>query len=142
MAFLKDNAMPDDLGHIEKTHLREFIHYLQTEARIAGTGKALSPATIQGYVRTLKAFFSWTEREAYQVSSSLSRIPVPKAPTKIIDTFSSEQLGRLIGACGVSNRNAHRNLARMLLLLDSGIRVSELKDIDLEDIDLPEGQSI
>jgi len=49
---------PNVTDQIDKIHIREFIRYLQTEACTPHGNKPLSPATIQGYVRTLKAFFS------------------------------------------------------------------------------------
>ena len=57
--FLNSNGLPTSLGLIGKQHVRAFIHYLQTEAKTPYCGKPLSPFTIQGYVRSLKSFFSW-----------------------------------------------------------------------------------
>jgi site-specific recombinase XerD len=137
--FLKRNQMPSYVGEIDKTHIRAFIRYLQTEAKIPRNGAALSPATVQGYVRTLKAFFSWLEREGYIITNLMTKIPVPKAPTKVIDTFSAEQIGRLAELCHRSNGDGYRNLSIILLMLDSGIRVSEMTGITLGDVNLAEG---
>ena len=87
--FLEQNQMPRYVGEIDKTHIRAFIRYLQAEARIPRNGAPLSAATVQGYVRTLKAFFSWLEREGYIITNPMAKIPIPKAPTKVIDTFSA-----------------------------------------------------
>lgn len=99
----------------------------------------LSPATVQGYVRTLKSFFSWLEREGYIIANPMTRIPVPRAPMKVIDTFTADQIGKLADVCQRSNGNGYRNLSILLLMLDSGIRVSELTAIDLGDVNLSEG---
>ena len=72
-------------------------------------------------------------------SGQISRIPVPKANSKIISTFTQEQISMLAGLCLVSNGEGQRNLAILLLLLDTGIRVSELVNIDLNDVNIPEG---
>lgn len=69
----------------------------------------------------------------------MAKIPVPKAPQKVINTFTHEQIGKLAQACYNSNGNGYRNLTILLLLLDSGIRVSELVNINLEDVNLAEG---
>jgi integrase/recombinase XerD len=137
--FLKQNQMPNHVEEIDKTHIRAFIRYLQTEVRIPRNGAALSPATVQGYVRTLKAFFSWVEREGYIAANPMTRIPIPKAPTKVLDTFSTEQIARLVEVCHTSNGNNCRDLSVLLLMLDSGIRVSEAVNIDLVHINLGEG---
>jgi len=63
--FLESTKLPTEITSITKNHVKQFILYLQNEAKTPHVGKPLSGATIQGYVRTLKAFFSWAEREGY-----------------------------------------------------------------------------
>ena len=60
--FLEDNKLPTRVYRIEKIHIRKFILYLQQEARTPRSNKPLSGSTVQGYVRTLKAFFAWAEQ--------------------------------------------------------------------------------
>ncbi|MBM4447536.1 MAG: hypothetical protein FJ023_09400 [Chloroflexi bacterium] len=137
--FLEQRQLPTELQYIDKSHIRQFIRYLQTEVRTPHTGKALSPATVQGYVRTLKAFFSWLIREDYVNYNPMTAIPVPRAPVKIIDTLTVDHIKRLVDLCRRTDGIGCRNLSILLLLLDSGIRVSELIAIDLDDLNLTEG---
>jgi len=137
--FLSFKRFPVDLCQISREHIRVYIAYLQNEARTTRGSKSLSPATIQGAVRTLKAFFSWALREEFIESNPMIRIPVPKATSKIINTYTQEQITKLISLCYKSNDSGCRNLAILLLLLDTGIRVSELASIDLNDVNLIEG---
>jgi len=137
--FLELNNLPSQIDKINKNHIRQFILYLQEEARTPHSGKNLSGATIQGYVRALKAFFSWADREDYILSNPLAKIPLPKARSKIISTFTEEQIDILLNMCQTSNGYGQRNLVILLLLLDSGIRVSELVNIELDDINIAEG---
>ena len=130
--FLQVNQLPTKLCQIKKAQIREFIRYLQIEAKTPRSERPLSGATVQGYVRTLKAFFSWADREGYMVSGQIGRIPIPKASTKVINTFTHDQISKLANICQLSNGNGHRNLTVLLLLLDTGIRVSELVNINLE----------
>ena len=69
----------------------------------------------------------------------MASIPIPKAPAKIINAFSEEQLKKLLAACRLNDTYGCRNLAIILLLLDSGIRVSELVNIEIGDVNLAEG---
>lgn len=137
--FLQVNQLPTDLCQISKAHIREFIRYLQVEAKTPRSERPLSSATVQGYVRTLKAFFTWAEKEGYITVNEMAKIPVPKAASKVINTFSHDQVSKLVNICQLSNGDGHRNLAILLLLLDTGVRVSELVNINLEDINLAEG---
>ncbi len=138
--FLKSSDCSIEIDQINKNDIRSFIRYLQVEARTPRGGQPLSGATVQGYVRTLKAFFSWAEREEYVATKLMAKIPVPKATNKLINTLSSEQIGKLIDVCSRINGTGYRNLTMLLLMLDCGIRVSELVNINVEDINLPEGQ--
>jgi len=140
--FLERSEYPTDVNRIDRSHIRGFIRYLQVEAKVPHTGAPLSPATIQGYVRTLKAFFAWGAREEYVSPNPMAVIPMPKSPTKIINTFTDEHISRLTDICLRSNGNAHRNLTIILLFLDSGLRVSELVGVELDDVNLSEGQII
>ncbi len=139
LTFLEFNSYPTDAAQINKEVIRAFILYLQEEAKTPRSKKPLSSATVQGYVRTLRVFFSWAVREEYLPDSPTAKIPVPKATQKIINTFTYEQIGKLAEACYRSNGNSYRNLTILLLLLDTGIRVSELVHINHEDVNLAEG---
>lgn len=139
MHFLQLRVISTYLGDIQKEHVREFIRYLQIEARTPRSDKSLSPATVQGYVRSLKAFFAWAEREGYIDNNIMRKIPVPKAPVKIVNTFTHEQFMKLVELCQRDNGTGQRNLAILLLMFDSGIRVSECRDIELDDVDLENG---
>ena len=137
--FLERSDMPTNICEIDKNHIREFIRYLQTEARTPRKLTPLSGATVQGYVRSLKALFSWAAREGYIESNPMATIPVPKAATKVMSTFTNRHIADLTKECHTSNGTGYRNLTILLLLLDSGLRVSELVNIDLSDLNLNEG---
>ncbi|MFC2031980.1 tyrosine-type recombinase/integrase [Chloroflexota bacterium] len=139
MRFLESNGFPVTLNIISRDNIRAFILYLQAEARTPHKGKPLSGFTIQGYVRTLKSFFSWAVREGYIESNMMAGVPVPKAPVKIINSFTPEQIARLAAVCQRENGIGHRNLAMLLLMLDCGLRVSEMVNLDLGDVNLAEG---
>ena len=94
---------------------------------------------MQGYVRTLKAFFAWLEREEYLTASPLTKIAIPKAPFKVVSSFATEDLGKLIEVCEKSSGSGYRNLTILLLMLDSGLRVSEVTGVDLANVNLAEG---
>jgi site-specific recombinase XerD len=137
--FLDSNQLSTVINQINRSLIRQFIIYLQSEAKVPRSNKSLSPATIQGYVRTLKVFFSWARREEYIVDNPMTGIPIPKAPRKMVNTFTIEQVTALIRLCHISNHIGHRNLIIILLLLDTGIRVSELVGICVSDVILDGG---
>ncbi len=139
LQFLQLNNHTTRVNEIDKNYIRSFILYLQQQAKTPHTEKPLSPATVQGYVRTLKVFFSRLLREECIESNPMTIIPVPKAPIRVINTFNHEHINKLATLCHTSNGSRYRNLTIILLLLDSDIRVNELVNIDHSDLDLIEG---
>jgi site-specific recombinase XerD len=134
---LRDNITA--IENISRQQIRAFIHYLQTEVKTPHKHNPLSGATIQGYVRTLKAFFSWAVREGYIENNPMTGVPVPRALVKLVSTLNDEQLARLMVICQKTNPEGYRNMAILLLLLDTGIRVSELTGVEATDLDFTTG---
>jgi len=136
---LEDDGSQVDISEVQKLHIRMFIRYLQIEARVPKTGKSLSQATVQHYVRSLKSFFSWAHREEHIPENPMKLIPVPKATVKVLNTFDQEQVKQMLQACDQSCKDAYRNKTIILLALDTGLRISELIGIKMEDINLEDG---
>ena len=63
--FLSNNHLPDSVTDIGKEEARRFISHLQTEVTrwenhfSIHDDKRLSAYSVQGYARTIKAFWSW-----------------------------------------------------------------------------------
>ena len=58
LCFLDSHNFPTELDKTKRDYIRAFIRYLQIEAKTPYKGMPLSAFTVQGYVRTLKSFFS------------------------------------------------------------------------------------
>jgi len=99
----------------------------------------LSPFTIQGRIRALKAFWSWLHREAHIDSNPLAGLPLPKVPKNMIDILEKEQIIQLLRAIDRYTPLGARNYIILVLLIDTGLRISELTSIKMTDIDLTQG---
>ena len=58
-----------------------------------------------------------------------------KVPQKIVQPFSADDLQKLLGQCDAGTRKGARNQALILVLLDTGLRASELANLELADVD-------
>ena len=143
--FLKGEHPGSTISDIGPPEARRFILHLQNDVRRWETNpfindtKGLSPHTIHGYARAIKAFWSWLLDEGYTLENCMARLKCPRTPRKIIPTFSAEQIERLLAALDPATHTGFRNYAIILVFLDTGIRLSELVNLRLEDIDF--GQS-
>ena len=142
--FLETKEFSTDACEIGTLELREFILHLQQvkafeHHRFAKPQeKGLSGHAINCYLRAVRAFWSWLVREEVILSNPFVKVRIPKAPTKVIPTFSENQIQSLLGVIHTSTPAGFRDWTMILTLLDTGLRASELINLGLEDVNLNE----
>jgi len=140
--FLKANKCCHDVTEISTKVIRDYILYLQqskTFLQHPFTGpqnKTLEGHSINCYLRALGAFWSWLVREEIVQSNPFSKIVIPKPPKKIIPAFSDTQIQTLLRGISTNYKIGFRDYTIVLILLDTGIRASELACLTLDDINL------
>ena len=90
-----------------------------------------SNVTIDNVRRNISSFFSWLEEEDYILKSPMRRIHKIKTKTVVKSTISDEGIELLRDNC-----KEKRDLAIIDLLYSTGIRVGELVNLNIDDIDL------
>jgi integrase/recombinase XerC len=131
---------PDDVTAITTDHLRQFLAYLrETPHRFNSTCpramKPINSTTIQKYYRALSALFNWSVNEGILETSSLVKIKVPRAEKKVVKSLIHTEVNQLISALG-NTFDGIRNKAIILVLVDCGLRLGELLNIELIDINM------
>ncbi len=96
----------------------------------------MRPISVQGYHRIIKAFFNYLVNEEILESSPLKRIKPPAARAEIKNPVSDEHVAKILKACRQSVYS-RRDTAIVLLLLDTGLRASELCGLKMCDWDAP-----
>lgn len=90
-----------------------------------------SNVTVDNVRRNISSFFSWLEEEDYILKSPMKRIHKIKTKTVVKSTISDEGIEKLRDGC-----REKRDLAMIDLLYSTGIRVGELVNLNVDDIDL------
>jgi integrase/recombinase XerC len=131
---------PDDVTAITTNHLREFLAYLrETPHRFNSTcPRAMKPinnTTIQKYYRALSALFNWAVNEGILETSSLTKIKVPKAEKKVVKALDCTEVNQVISSLP-DTFDGIRNKAIILVLVDCGLRLGELLNIKMMDINI------
>ena len=129
--YLVDSKLPLELDQLNLETTREFILHEQQ--------RGISPYTVQAKVRALKAFSSWFLRESYTDTNVLSNLRLPKAPQKIVDTLTPDEINRLISHQNPLTAIGARDIAILITLLDTGLRLSELSNLHFTDTHIEEG---
>ena len=81
--FLTATGRRPVLAEFDISAVREFIIHEQE--------RGLSPYTVQGKVRALKAFASWLFNESYTTDHVLYNLKMPKAPQNLIEPLTATE---------------------------------------------------
>jgi integrase/recombinase XerD len=128
------------LEEVTILHLRSFILHMQsiqvgrTTVNKDGDMSQVSPLTIKGYVQVVKGFFTWCYREELIEKNPAARLQLPSIPDYIIPTFETEHIKLMLDACDTSSTLGYRDYTIILVLLETGVRISELCDLRVQDV--------
>ena len=140
--FLERKGYSTDVTRVGHEELRKFTGYLQNTRAFMDhpyTGpqkKSLSGHTVNGYLRAIRAFWGWLLAEEFIEVNPFYRVKVPKAPKKVIVPFSEEQLRLFFEVVDAKSPVGFRDLTLTQALLDTGMRVTELTSLEMENVNL------
>ncbi len=120
-------GLPNDPVLFRPADVYEFLGH------IGGTG--VSAITQWRRQRETRAFFSWLLRHDYISSNPFMKVKNIKVPQKIVQPFTADDIHVLLQHCDAGTRKGARDQALILVLLDTGLRASELANLDLGDVD-------
>lgn len=96
-----------------------------------------SKVTVDNVRRNISSFFSWLEEEDYILKSPMRRIHKIRTKTVVKETISDEGIERIRDHC-----TQIRDIAMIDLLYSTGIRVGELVNLNIEDVDLEQRECV
>jgi len=151
-----DYAGDVKVSRLTTANVRAYLAYMFTEfvpRRIAGGTQPLKPKSIRNIWITLSSFFTWASTE-FNIPSPMKAIPAPKFETAPVEPFTREQVESLLKACDycdeakTENRKhfvmrratSYRDRAIIVMLLDTGLRASELCALTISDVDMKSGK--
>jgi site-specific recombinase XerD len=123
---LRELGMPRELQHIKREHVEAFIAQLLS---------VYKPATAHNRYRALSTFFKFCMEEGEISRSPMERMKPPHVPVDPPEVLTADELRRLMKACSGKDFLSRRDAAIIMLLLDSGLRRSELAGLTVEDVD-------
>lgn len=98
----------------------------------------LTPTTIARHFAALKGLFKFALKENLIKSDPTVFISTPKLPSRLPKALSIAQLQELIKAVDKKDLVGYRNLAIVEFMYGTGCRISELTELDIDDLDLTE----
>lgn len=115
------------LDDLNSNHIRLFLASLRD--------RSLKTSTVNAYYRCLHTFFNWCVNEGLSKNFPMNNLRPPKVAKTLIKPFTIEDLQRILMLCSGNSFINIRTRAMVLVLLDTAIRLKELANIQLKDID-------
>jgi integrase/recombinase XerC len=113
---------------VTKAHVEAFQAWM-IETRSAST--ALNKH------KTLQQFFRWLQEDEQEIDRSpMDRVKQPKTPKKLIAIICDEDTAKVLGTCGDKSFVSLRDEAIIRLYRNTGARLSEVGNLQLDDIDM------
>jgi integrase/recombinase XerC len=102
---------------------------------ILDLGETVRPNTVHGIMRAVRAFFNFLVNEEMLDADPMRKVKMPKGDKTLLEPFTSEEIRTLFKATEGKDPTTIRNRAIIVVLLDSGIRLSECASLKIGDID-------
>jgi site-specific recombinase XerD len=117
--------------------IREFRLWLnrQPGTKTGRTQETLKRRTQNYYLIALRAFLKYLRKRGIE-SLSPERIELAKVGERSLDLITAAELDRLLSAPDTSTERGLRDRALLELLFSTGLRVSELCGLSIDDVDL------
>lgn len=121
-----DRMLQNIENSVRKISTEDIRKYLVDYQKINNCSKV----TVDNIRRNISSFFSWLEEEDYILKSPMRRIHKIKTKQPVKEIISDEAIELLRDHCKCS-----RDLAMIDLLYSTGIRVGELVNLNISDVD-------
>lgn len=130
-------AKIDDPKKVTEGVVREYRLWLnrQPGVRVGRQTDTLKRKTQNYYLIALRAFLKYLRKRNIE-SLNPERIELAKVPERHIDLISPAELDRLMKGPDLTTERGLRDKAILELLFSTGLRVSELCSLSIEDVDL------
>jgi site-specific recombinase XerD len=134
ISWLDSAGHPVEVGLIRREHVELWLLALEDRGN--------TPSTMASRYRCLQQLFRWLEIEEEIDHSPMAKMRPPSIPEPVTPVLSVEDQRELLKACEGRTLMDRRDLAIMSMFLDAGLRLTELADLKLGDVDLDSGAAI
>ena len=115
-----------DFAKLNKKDIQNYIQKISKSENVSSVSRCIS---------TLKSFYKFLELNKYTSLNPLTTITNPKTVKKLPKILSEEEIEKLLDI-NLKTDFDYRNKAMLELMYSSGLRVSELINLNVNDIDL------
>ncbi len=125
---------------LKDEHIYMYQIFINEKSCERGRNEKLTKKSVQTYMRHIKVFIRYCYEEGFIKDDLSKKIRMPKAESLIIKILTDTEIDEVIKTFkGLPAFLEKRNIAITYLLLDCGLRLSEVARIKYEDINFTKG---
>jgi len=128
---LQDVQQLKDYNEVNREHILLHLENLRTEGKTA--------RTVARHISSIRSFHQFLLREKVTTTDPTVHLEMPQVEQKLPRVLSIEEIDALIATPDRSKPQGVRDIAMLELLYASGMRISELIELNIEDIHLTMG---
>ena len=138
-SYMRDLSQYDQWLKQKKTDLKRAKNILLQEyvKRLEQLGK--SPATMSRFLASSKSFYAYMFAKGYIKTNPTAALKAQKVQRKYPEILTNKEVELFLEQPKCVDEKGFRDHAMLELLYATGIRVSEMIDLDVDDLNLPAG---
>ena len=130
-SFLKTEGMAKGLMFIRNQKVAQnYVSYLSK--------KGLASTSIHRKISSLSSFYDFLVNEEMFQTNFFKDLEEPKIPKRLPKVITNDEIQMLMDSCDKDNKLGYRNYCILGCLFGCGLRVSELCNMEIKDIDFIE----
>jgi site-specific recombinase XerD len=143
--FIQERFGDGDLSRFTTDTIRNYIlcqrqrHRFSTHPNTPTQSSLVSPTTIQGHVRALKAFSTFLFKEGRTDTNRLAKLKIPKAPRKLFEPLTPEEIATVSASIDTLAPVGKRNCTIFYTILDTGLRAGGITSLTVGALNLDDG---
>ncbi|MBM7577491.1 site-specific tyrosine recombinase XerD [Jeotgalibacillus terrae] len=131
IAYLMKVEQISEMNDIQRLHVLQFFQHLKQQGK--------SSKTIARHTSSIRSFHHYLMRNRLSTQDPTEHLNTPKAEKSLPKVLSIEEVEALLESPDLTKKNGLRDKAMLEVLYGTGMRVSELIDLNMDDINLDMG---
>lgn len=127
--------LPLDPSGISREHMEMYMAHLAMTPIVKKGGKLPKTRTLALKYRALKVFFGWLVDMDEIEHSPMERMKPPRVISALRKVLTNDEVKAVLKTCEGKSFLDKRDYAIIMLFIDTGIRLMEMVNIELDDID-------
>lgn len=122
---------------IDDKSLNDFLKIIK--GSMNKNDEVFSVKSVTRYISSFRTFFKFLEAENHVKNNPAENLEAPKSARALPEVLTIDEINKILDSINLSNKAGLRNRAILETMYASGLRVSELTNLEINNIDFESG---